>query len=181
MNNLTNPPRNAIGDRAGPEWQRFPTDAYLDHRHRNWVISEELDDVLFLLDAGIVLVHRVRAAHIVRALAAVSLAPAPRPCGNPHVPVADTATTSRWREICGWLGITAGAAVFVAALAVPLDDPALVVALAVRGGQTIFDGSAGAPRRRQRSTHAWSTRAQFGCRQALQVVRTRYVSGWLDC
>jgi hypothetical protein len=29
------------------------------------------------------------------------------------------------------LGITAGAAVFVGALAVPLDDPALVVALGV--------------------------------------------------
>jgi hypothetical protein len=29
---------------------------------------------------------------------------------------------------CGWLGIVAGAAVFVAALAVPLDDPALVMA-----------------------------------------------------
>ena len=38
-----------------------------------------------------------------------------------------------------WLGILAGAAVFVAALAVPLDDPALVVALmlAVRGGRLI--------------------------------------------
>jgi hypothetical protein len=28
----------------------------------------------------------------------------------------------------GWLGILAGAVLFVAALAVPLDDPALVVA-----------------------------------------------------
>jgi hypothetical protein len=35
----------------------------------------------------------------------------------------------------GWLGIVAGAAVFVATLGVPLDDPALVVAvmLALRG------------------------------------------------
>jgi hypothetical protein len=37
----------------------------------------------------------------------------------------------------GWLDIVAGAAVFVAALAVPLDGPALVVALmlAARGGR----------------------------------------------
>lgn len=112
-------------------------------RYRNWVISEDQGDVLFVPESHVVLVHRVSAEHIVRALGAVPLAPAPRPCGNPHVPVADTATTSRWREIYGWLGIVAGAAVLVAALAVPLDDPALVVALmlAVRGGQTIFDGS----------------------------------------
>jgi hypothetical protein len=38
------------------------------------------------------------------------------------------------------LGILAGAAVFVAALAVPLDDPALVMALviAVRGGRAML-------------------------------------------
>src|SRR5262245_35567112 len=36
---------------------------------------------------------------------------------------------SPWRDLCAWLGILAGAAVFVAALAIPLDDPALVVAL----------------------------------------------------
>jgi hypothetical protein len=44
---------------------------------------------------------------------------------------------SRSRAARGWLGIIAGAAVFVAALAVPLDDPALVVAvmLALRGGR----------------------------------------------
>jgi hypothetical protein len=38
---------------------------------------------------------------------------------------------------CGCLGIVAGAAVLVGALAVPLDDPALVVALmlALRGGR----------------------------------------------
>ena len=41
----------------------------------------------------------------------------------------------------GWLGILAGAAVFVAALAVPLDDPALLLALvlALRGGQMVLD------------------------------------------
>jgi hypothetical protein len=43
--------------------------------------------------------------------------------------------------ILGWLGIQAWAAVFVAALATPLDDPALVVALAVglRGGRLLLD------------------------------------------
>jgi hypothetical protein len=35
----------------------------------------------------------------------------------------------RWPAACGWLGIMAVAAVFVGALAVPLDDPPLVVAL----------------------------------------------------
>jgi hypothetical protein len=43
---------------------------------------------------------------------------------------ADT-RTSRWRDIWGWLGIVAGAAMFVVALAVPLDDPALVLALMI--------------------------------------------------
>ena len=40
----------------------------------------------------------------------------------------------------GWLGIVAGAAVFVAALAVPLDDAALVLALGLklRGGLLIL-------------------------------------------
>jgi hypothetical protein len=41
---------------------------------------------------------------------------------------------TRWRVDCGWLGIMAGAAVFVSALAVPLDDPALIVALVRRCG-----------------------------------------------
>jgi hypothetical protein len=41
----------------------------------------------------------------------------------------------------GWLGIVAGTAMFVAALAVPLDDPALVVALGMglRGSRLILD------------------------------------------
>ena len=44
----------------------------------------------------------------------------------------------------GPLGILAAAAVFVTALAVPLDDPALVVALmlAVRGGRMTLDADA---------------------------------------
>jgi hypothetical protein len=35
-------------------------------------------------------------------------------------------TTSHWRDIWGWLGILTGAAVFVAALAVPQGDTALL-------------------------------------------------------
>jgi hypothetical protein len=40
----------------------------------------------------------------------------------------------------GWLGIVAGAAVFVAALVLRLDDPALVMALVLglRGGRLIL-------------------------------------------
>jgi hypothetical protein len=43
---------------------------------------------------------------------------------------------SRCSGIWDWLGIMAGAAVFVAALTAPLGDPALVMALllGVRGG-----------------------------------------------
>jgi hypothetical protein len=55
MNNLTNLPRNAIGDRAGPEWLRLAADAYLDHRHRNWVLSEEMGDVRFVPEAALLL------------------------------------------------------------------------------------------------------------------------------
>ena len=48
---------------------------------------------------------------------------------------------SRSRDLGGWLGILAGAAVFVAALAVPLDDAALLLALvlALRGGRLALD------------------------------------------
>ena len=47
----------------------------------------------------------------------------------------------RSRDIWGWLGIVAGTVVFVAALAVPLDDPALLLALvlALRGGRLALD------------------------------------------
>ena len=47
----------------------------------------------------------------------------------------------RWHEILGWIAIVAGAAVFVAALAVPVDDPAplLVPAVLLRAGWLIFD------------------------------------------
>jgi hypothetical protein len=48
---------------------------------------------------------------------------------------------TRWRNILGWLRIGAGAAVFVAALALSFDDPALLVAvsLVMRGGRLILD------------------------------------------
>ena len=49
--------------------------------------------------------------------------------------------SARGRDIAGWLGILAGAAVFVAALTVPLEDPALLLASAivVRGARLILD------------------------------------------
>jgi hypothetical protein len=136
------------------DWLEFSTNTYLDHRHRNWVLAEELGDVVFVAARGVVLVHRDRAEHIARALGwrleaagpgrAFAL-PAMAP-PSPQAPRIGTATKShtvivnaprRWRTACGWLGILAGAAVFVTALMAPLDDPALVVALmlALRGGQ----------------------------------------------
>jgi hypothetical protein len=47
----------------------------------------------------------------------------------------------RLHEILGWIAIVAGAAVFVAALTVPVDDPALLLVPAVllRAGWLIFD------------------------------------------
>jgi hypothetical protein len=52
-----------------------------------------------------------------------------------------TSPRSRWRAVCGWLGTAAGAAVFLGALALSLDDPALVVALGLwaRGSRLILD------------------------------------------
>jgi len=160
MNNLTNPPRNAIGDLAGPEWLQISADAYLDNRHRNWILSEEMGDVRFVSEADVVLVHWVRAEHVAQTLAAVAM-PAEvialrpliserirqlAPLATPPVCAAqllavETKPANRWRDIWGWLGIVAGAAVFVAALAVPLDDAALVVAfaLALRGGRVVLD------------------------------------------
>src|SRR5687767_10862419 len=136
---------------SGP-WLEFAADTYLDHRHKNWVLAEELGDVLFVSARTVVLVHRQRAEHIVRALGGrievmplepVATLPVPAPLRRPAPPapaarrrplVASTGI-SRRRDVLGWLGIVAGAAVFVAGLAVPLDDPALMMALAlgVRG------------------------------------------------
>jgi hypothetical protein len=161
MNYLTNPTASTIR-RTGP-WLEFATDAYLDHRHRNWLLAEELGDVIFVAARDVVLVHRERAEHIARALgggpdvAQLDLVPlpastppeparlpAPRPvrqATESKPPVVIGRTSSRWRHACGWLGIAAGAAILVAALALPLDDPALVVALMleVRGGRPILD------------------------------------------
>jgi hypothetical protein len=53
----------------------------------------------------------------------------PPPVSVPHPQPRVIKRRSRWRDILGGLGIAAGAAAFVAALAVPLDDPVLVVAL----------------------------------------------------
>jgi hypothetical protein len=51
-------------------------------------------------------------------------------------------TGIRWRAGCAWLGIIARAAVVVTAVAVPMDDPALVLALmlALRGGMVTTTG-----------------------------------------
>lgn len=133
-------------------WLEFPVDTYLDRRHRNWVLAEEFGDVRFSGD--VVLVDPVRAEHIARALRSgrdvglleevlalpartsfgVVRLPAESAGGHARVaaPRAETITTrSRRRDIRGWLGIIAGAAVFVAALAMPLDDAALLLALAL--------------------------------------------------
>jgi hypothetical protein len=145
------------------EWWEFPPDVYLDHRHRNWVLAEEAGDARFVAGAGVVLVHRERARHIADALGAgpdvarlehlvAPRATAPREPPPRSAPPAGAAVreaappgivgraTRRGRGIVGGLGIVAGAAVFVTALALPLDDPALVVALmlAVRGGRLIL-------------------------------------------
>ena len=134
------------------EWYEIPTDHYLDHRYRNWALAEEYGDVVFVPERGVVLVHRVRAEHIVRALGLYTdkhgpgpLIPVPPRLPRAPAPapplVVETKATNRWRDLCGWLGILAGVAVFVAALAVPLDDPALLLASAivVRGRRLILD------------------------------------------
>jgi hypothetical protein len=144
-------------------WLEFAADAYLDNRHRNWVLAEEVGDVVFVSARGVVLVHRERAEHVARALGArfevmslepFATLPAPVPLRLPATPAPAPAAQlqpqrqplvagagiSR-RDVLGWLGIVAGAAVLVGALAVPLDDPALVVALmlVLRGGRLIRD------------------------------------------
>ena len=58
---------------------RDPRDQYLDQRHRNWALAEEFGDVIFDYERGVVLVHRVRAEHIARALGAYSQTPASGP------------------------------------------------------------------------------------------------------
>jgi hypothetical protein len=134
------------------EWCEIAADRYMDERHRNWELAEEFGDVEFVLERGVVLVHRVRAEHIARALGVYPEAPAPAPprparmrltrtSAPAPLPMVEPKATSRWRDVRGWLVILAGAAVFVAALTVPLGDPALVVALAMglRGGRLVLD------------------------------------------
>ena len=106
--------------------------------------------MIFISARGVVLVHRERAEHIARALghgaaglveAAVALPVSVGPTRVPASSVVHRQTTAaltltRWRTACGWLGIAAGTAVFVGALMVPFEDPALVIALmlALRSG-----------------------------------------------
>ena len=56
-------------------------------------------------------------------------------------PAARHRARTRRHDIWGGIGIVAGAAVFVAALEVPLDDPALVISLklGLRGSRAILD------------------------------------------
>jgi hypothetical protein len=142
--------------RRSSEWLEFPVDAYLDARHRNWVLSEETGDVVFVSARGVVLVHRHRAEHVASALAAVAgeLIPPRPPAPLPVLGTSPAAATCRpaqahatsarlsggRRDVLAWLGIVAGAAVYVAALVVPLDDAALLLglAVAVRGGSNIL-------------------------------------------
>ena len=97
-------------------WLTVPTNTYLDHRHRNWVVAEEMDDVRFDAERGVALVHRERAEHIVRtllggrdvllledalALPARSSVRAMRvPLPQPQPPVMERSST-RWRDIVG--------------------------------------------------------------------------------
>jgi hypothetical protein len=133
-------------------WAEFAADAYLDARHRNWILSEEFGDVLFVAARGVVLVHRERAQHIAEALGAGRdvarlEGPVPEPmclparCAAGPARPSVVAVTSRWPEMLGTLGILLGAAVLVAALAVPLNDAGLVLGCAVvlRGGPTILN------------------------------------------
>ena len=140
------------------EWCEVPTNTYLDHRYQNWLLAEEFGDVVFVPARGVVLVHRERAEHITRelglaardakgfaSLPRLQAAPLPRPRAVaprrrvPPTPISSH-SPSRWDDVRGWAGLVAGAAVFVTALVVPLDDPALVVALliGVRGGRIIL-------------------------------------------
>jgi hypothetical protein len=141
-------------------WLEFPVDRYLDQRHPNWVLAEEFGDVRFSGEA--VFVHRERAEHIARMLlggrdvlaledalalpagTAVGVVRLPPPQARPLV---IERSSTRWRDIVGWLDILVGAAVFVAALVVPLGDPALLAALAIlqRGGGITLTATTSGP------------------------------------
>jgi hypothetical protein len=146
------------------DWERFAADVYHERRYRNWTLSEEMGDVRFLPEVGVVMVHRIRAEHIVRELRPLVVsrpvvAPSPRrlPVAtrpqrvSPPIVVMWRAPTptppravappSRWRIFTGWLGLGTATAVFVAALAVQLDDATLLLALSLFlwGGRLILD------------------------------------------
>lgn len=69
-------------------WLELARDSYLDNRHRNWVLAEEVGDVVFVPARGVILVHRARAEHIVRALGGTAdvarVEPAPAPLTSPR-------------------------------------------------------------------------------------------------
>ena len=125
------------------DWLKFPAAQYLDQRHPNWVLAEDFGDVIF--SGGVVFVHRARAEHIVRLLEAALALPAIPGVGVTRVPPPQLRSfvvarrSICWRDIVDWLGILAGAAVLVASLAVPLDDAAFAVTLALwlRGLRTV--------------------------------------------
>jgi hypothetical protein len=130
-------------------WLKFPAAQYLDQRHPNWVLAEEFGDVIFFGD--VVFVHRARAEHIVRLLETALALPARTGVGVMRVPPPQprSLVVARrsicWRDIVDWLGILAGAGVLVASLAVPLNDAAYAVTLALwlRGLRTVYMPTAG--------------------------------------
>jgi hypothetical protein len=143
--------------RTWSEWLEFPVDVYLDARHPNWVLSEEMGDVVFVSGRGVVLVHRHRAEHVANTLAPVAghrtftppppapsrvraTAPAAATCRTTQDQTATARSSSGRRDVLACLGIVAGAAVYVAALTVPLDDAGLLLALMLklRGAVTMY-------------------------------------------
>jgi hypothetical protein len=135
------------------EWREFSSDLYLERRHRNWVLAEDLGDVVFISVRDVGLVHRERAEHIAAALRdrdeGVSRdqfrsrrVPSPvriyRRSATTTIPPAEPL---RREEVFGWFGVVAGVAVLVMALAVLLDDAGLglAAALVLRGGRLILD------------------------------------------
>ena len=60
MSYLTTPRRSP--------WLELSVDTYLDRRHRTWMRTEELGDVVFISERRVVLVHRERAEGIAAAL-----------------------------------------------------------------------------------------------------------------
>ena len=104
-------------------WLELCVDVYLDRRHHNWVLAEDLGDVMFISERGVVLVHRERAEDIAVALlggrdvlmleAALALPaktrPSPYACRRRPLP-APAASRSPCRPTPGpALGATSGA------------------------------------------------------------------------